>query len=142
MSALRIDLAIKNIMKQKLNSFNRLINIEYTKELINQIYELKAPSFVTDIHVLTFNSDKNIIELIKNSKIRIREFEEIQTLNSKSEETRLIKNVMYIRDPRERKKQLSLLSRFKRTKFERFKNAINFSKSRTFGLLFFEKIKS
>ena len=129
-------------MKQKLNSFNRLINIEYTKELINQIYELKAPSFVTDIHVLTFNSDKNIIELIKNSKIRIREFEEIQTLNSKSEETRLIKNVMYIRNPRERKKQISLLSRFKRTKFERFKNAINFSKSRTFGLLFFEKIKS
>ena len=129
MSALRIDLAIKNIMKQKLNSFNRLINIEYTKELINQIYELKAPSFVTDIHVLTFNSDKNIIELIKNSKIRIREFEEIQTLNSKSEETRLIKNVMYIRNPRERKKQISLLSRFKRTKFERFKNAINFSKS-------------
>ena len=142
MSALRIDLAIKNIMKQKLNSFNRLINIEYTKELINQIYELKAPSFVTDIQVLTFNSDKNIIELIKNSKIRIREFEEIQTLNSKSEETRLIKNVMYIRNPRERKKQISLLSRFKRTKFERFKNAINFSKSRTFGLLFFEKIKS
>ena len=44
MSALGIDLVIDNIKKQKLNSFNRLINNDYTKELINQIYELKTPS--------------------------------------------------------------------------------------------------
>ena len=84
MSALGIDLVIDNIKKQKLNSFNRLINNDYTKEFINQIYELKTPSIKTDIQVLTFNLDKNIIELFKNSKIRIRELEEIQTLNSKS----------------------------------------------------------
>ena len=34
MSALGIDLVIDNIKKQKLNSFNRLINNEYTKEFI------------------------------------------------------------------------------------------------------------
>ena len=44
MSALGIDLVIDNIKKQKLNSFKRLINNDYTKEFINQIYELKTPS--------------------------------------------------------------------------------------------------
>ena len=108
LSALKIDLTIDNIKKQKLNSFLRLINNEYIKEFIIQLYDLKTTSFVTDIQELTFKSDTNINELIRNSKIRIRELEEIQTLNSKSEETKSIKNAFHIKDPKERTKQLSL----------------------------------
>ena len=47
LSALKIDLTIDNIKKQKLYSFLRLINNEYIKEFIIQLYDLKTTSFVS-----------------------------------------------------------------------------------------------
>ena len=52
--------------------------------------------------IINLTTYTNISEIIRNSKIRKRELEEIQILNSKSEETKSIKNAFHIKDPKER----------------------------------------